>query len=122
METTRCPACDAAVVLEAASSLVSCPACAVRFLAPGSAAATILTAGAGKEEVAGTIELPASFRERFELGRLLGVGAFGTVYQARDRETGRTLAVKFLLRGGGPGGGGRSLPAGARRGRREPPR
>ena len=39
--------------------------------------------------------------QRFELGRRLGAGSFGEVYDARDRESGSRVAVK-VLRASGP--------------------
>lgn len=35
--------------------------------------------------------------DQFELGEILGTGTVGTVYQARDRENDRSVAVKILL-------------------------
>jgi len=35
-------------------------------------------------------------RQRFEIGRALGSGSFGDVYEARDRESGATVALKAL--------------------------
>src|ERR1041385_8670739 len=37
--------------------------------------------------------------ERYELGEILGQGGQGTVYRARDRTTGRSVAVKMLSPG-----------------------
>jgi serine/threonine protein kinase len=41
---------------------------------------------------------PAASEERYETLRTLGQGGAGTVYLARDRETGATIALKKLLR------------------------
>ena len=35
--------------------------------------------------------------ERFEIGKLVGAGAMGAVFRARDRETGEDVAVKVML-------------------------
>lgn len=44
---------------------------------------------------------PGLGTRRFELGRRLGAGSFGEVYDARDRESGSRVAVK-VLRASGP--------------------
>lgn len=45
------------------------------------------------------MELPLVIGNRFELGRKLGAGNFGTVYQAQDKQTGSFVAVKKVLKG-----------------------
>jgi hypothetical protein len=44
------------------------------------------------------LELPEEFRRRFTLGPMLGAGAFGQVFRARDASTGKDVAIKFLVR------------------------
>ena len=41
-------------------------------------------------------ELLREFRKQYKLGKVLGCGAFGYVYQARRRCDGRKVAVKFV--------------------------
>jgi len=57
-----------------------------------------VTVGLGGER--GTTEIPLTeeFRRAFKLERLLGAGAMGAVYAARQASTGRAVAIKFLIR------------------------
>ena len=41
-------------------------------------------------------ELLREFRKQYKLGKILGCGAFGYVYQARRRSDRRKVAVKFV--------------------------
>jgi serine/threonine-protein kinase len=55
-------------------------------------------------EVAAPPALPAGTEiGRFELGRVLGSGAFGVVYEARDRVLGRSVAFKLVRPGSASG-------------------
>jgi eukaryotic-like serine/threonine-protein kinase len=56
---------------------------------------------AGLEGWAGALH-PGAVIGRFELVREVGRGGFGVVYEARDRELGRTVAFKALQLGGRP--------------------
>jgi WD40 repeat protein len=89
-----CPNCHEAIQLTtlAAGAEISCPACGSTFhLETGS------TTG-GKEP-------PGNRRlGKFELLRAVGSGAFGTVYEARDTELDRTVAVKVPREGSLTGG------------------
>src|SRR5581483_5327900 len=49
-------------------------------------------------------EIPRALRRigRYEIVRLIGAGAMGAVYEARDRELDRTIALKLLAGEGAP--------------------
>ena len=89
-----CPHCEnpIEVVQLQAREEVSCPSCGSSFHLEGGST---------------TDWKPRTGQKigRFELLRLVGQGAFGTVYQARDPELDRAVAVK-VPRAGNLGGGG----------------
>jgi WD40 repeat protein len=91
-----CPVCESAVEGPPVDgALLACKSCGVRFLPAGATRVSVLSS-AGDGAAAGCPELSAAFLARYVLGRVLGVGAQGTVYEARQRATGETVAVKFL--------------------------
>ena len=79
----RCPQCHVAIEVVDDLSIreVTCPSCDSRFSLVGDQAATVLV------RESATIG-------RFELIDRVGVGAFGTVWKARDPELERIVAVK----------------------------
>src|SRR5262245_28592955 len=86
----RCPHCHQSV--EVAADLLpgslACPACGGTF------GVEALSAGPG-----GAAEPPSRRLGRYELQELLGTGAFGSVWRARDTQLGREVAVKLPRRG-----------------------
>ena len=78
-------------------TLVQCGACRSLFAPPNATYATIV---GGEDEahsgVRAQVPLDAEFRSRYELGKVLGAGAAGTVYAARERALSRMVAIKFL--------------------------
>lgn len=100
MVSRDCTACGGA--LQSTSvGLVSCRGCRATYVSQSAARVTLLTSIAGGEDVTGPLlELDTEFRERFELGRVLGHGAMGMVCEGLDRTLGRRMAVKLLLKPG----------------------
>jgi serine/threonine protein kinase len=83
-----CPHCAKSIVLDAAAAQdeITCPACGTSFRLDL------------EEPPNATAEVPPHLGQ-FELLDVLGQGAFGTVYRARDTELNRLVAVK-VPRGG----------------------
>ena len=79
----RCPQCHVAIEIVGDESLkeVTCPSCDSRFSLVGDMAATIVP------------DRPVTIG-RFELIDRVGIGAFGSVWKARDPELDRVVAVK----------------------------
>jgi serine/threonine protein kinase len=93
-----CPACETETeVPSPTTALINCGQCRVRFLPPDATEVSIV-APAGETEVQQIqqIELPESFRKRYQIVQLLGNGGLGTVYLARSLASGEQVAVKFL--------------------------
>jgi serine/threonine protein kinase len=88
---TCCPECDAAIDLEETSvALLTCPSCGTRL---GMSEGDMLTE---------TVSLKSSGHDmvaHFELLRKVGSGSFGDVFQARDTQLDRIVALKLLRRG-----------------------
>jgi serine/threonine protein kinase/tetratricopeptide (TPR) repeat protein len=85
----RCPNCRAPVQLdvEAALTDVCCTSCGSQF--------SLIDEGG-----VSNIAPPLATLGRFELIGRLGMGAFGAVWKARDKELDRTVAIKIPRRGG----------------------
>lgn len=99
MSEEICPACDATVNAAVDDTgLVACPGCRVKFLPMGAPVAPLLTLSGGRSALAAEIALSEAFRERYQLGRMLGAGGMGTVYLAHDTASGAAVAVKLLTR------------------------
>lgn len=79
----NCPHCRNPIVVDATQveTPLACPSCGSTFRLEG-------------ETTAGTDPDALPRLEQFELLQVVGRGAFGTVYEARDTELGRTVAVK----------------------------
>lgn len=92
-----CPACGKYVLQATRANLLDCPGCRAEYVAPDATAVPLRTRAGGAEPQA-VVELPPEFRHEFALGRVLGAGAMGCVFQAVDRATGRSVAVKVMLR------------------------
>lgn len=55
--------------------------------------------GGGEKPVGPTgVELPSEFKARYQILRSLGKGASGEVFQARDKNLSRQVAIKFCLK------------------------
>ncbi len=85
----RCPNCHqpTRVAIDSTLTDLSCSACGSRFNIVDRAATTIDSG-------------PLLKMGRFELIERLGMGAFGSVWKARDNELDRTVAVKIPRQGG----------------------
>ena len=59
---------------------------------------SLLTRSGTEVKPVAQITLPDQFMKRWRLGRMLGAGAMGTVYEATDLVEKRTVAIKFLTR------------------------
>src|SRR5947209_5546117 len=94
---TRCPSCKKHALEATAANLLGCAGCHAEYVAPDATVVPLRTRAGGAEPQA-HVELPAAFREELALGRVLGAGAMGCVFQAEDRATGRTVAVKVMMR------------------------
>lgn len=60
-----------------------------------------LTSRTGASGDGATIELPPAFVEHYAVGEVLGAGAMGCVFRARQRSVGRPVALK-VMKGGTP--------------------
>jgi tetratricopeptide (TPR) repeat protein len=84
----RCPSCHSPidVAVDTALTDLTCTSCGSNFSLVDQSQATRMAA-------------PLSKMGRFELIERIGVGGFGSVWKARDRELDRTVAVKVPRRG-----------------------
>ncbi|MBI4864436.1 MAG: serine/threonine protein kinase [Candidatus Riflebacteria bacterium] len=101
MET--CPVCGVAFEAPADKGLLTrCPACKCDYLSSGAGAAPLRRPGSLSDRPGDRVTLPATFTERFRLGKLLGSGESSIVFLADDLSSDRRVAVKFLARASGP--------------------
>src|SRR5262245_14251946 len=87
----RCPSCENTIeVRNDAADALTCPACGSSIQLDPSATAAWLPNNAPRR------------LGKFEFLEQIGVGAFGTVYKARDTELDRTVAIKVPRAGSLP--------------------
>lgn len=98
--TCHCPGCKQPTPVHSGPhDLLQCSHCRLRFVAPDSRSVSVFTRSPGMEdEFHRSLQVPASFRERFILRSLLGAGGLGCVYLATDRSNQALVAVKILIR------------------------
>src|SRR5437899_1536118 len=94
----ECPSCRKTVASAAgAPVMLACPHCMTTFVPRGAAAVVLqVQTDSGHTKDLGTIPLSDEFRARWVLGKLLGRGAMGMVFEARDLSGGPAVAIKFL--------------------------
>ncbi len=85
---THCPRCGARL----APAAQACPACVLRHAFP-------TPTGAASRDQVPTLEELAPHFPQLELEALIGRGAMGAVYRARQRSLGRSVALKVLAHG-----------------------
>lgn len=104
MEELSCTRCGHRVRISADSpTLTECPSCRALLVSAAATAVSMLTRAGEGVRIASRIELSEAFRTRWQLDRVLGAGAMGTVFLARERSGGQPVAIKFLTRPGDRG-------------------
>src|SRR5437868_1621641 len=94
----RCPSCQKTVsVAGKTPSIIGCPHCMATFVPPDASSVVLqVQTEAGHTRDLGTISLSTEFLARWTLGKLLGRGAMGMVFEAADKSGGTPVAIKFL--------------------------
>ena len=94
-----CPACRGPLEASRLSPHLShCPTCASQVLPPEAKVLPLMQKLPEGERSGGDIRLTDEFRRMYTLESLLGAGAMGAVYAARQTGTEKAVAIKFLTR------------------------
>ena len=95
---SECPTCRKPVSsAPGAPVMLACPNCLSTFVPTGASSVMLqIQTESGHTKDLGTIALSEAFRARWVLGKLLGRGAMGMVFEARDLTGGPSVAIKFL--------------------------